>query len=325
MRDVKKIVPTEVLRLVVLAVLLLPACQDVVEHHDVATVVATPPETVVARVNGRPIGAAELREEMRRDSKSADEAMQALIERELLVEKALAAGKGDETVPVKAAAARVLLEDEIEAKVGPKDADAALVEAHEKAHRAKMTVPEGYEASAITIYVPVEVDGKKPEGEDLERWTELARAEAERVKQWWSDEPTADRLKTFDPATLPHPIGASARPTLTVASSVEVGQTHLPEGWTPNDALFSLAASLKDGEVGLIQLGQAFFVLARHRKIERAVPTDAEVKAKAVEDAVRDQRAKRLEEFLEELRSKYSVDLYPEVIREAAEGAESNP
>ena len=302
---------------------LLAGCQNVVEHHDVGSTVAASPQTPVARVNDRAIGAAELRLEMQRSGASADAAVQALIDREILLQSALSGPVADDTLPVKSSMVRALLEDEIERKVGPGDVPDEKLDALVPTVQRELSRPQGFRIAAISIFVPTKVDGEAPTPENLAQWTELAKREAERVRDWLREDPTAARMRTFDASSLPKPLGASVRADMTVASPAEVARSTLPEGWTPNAPLSAAATSIEDGEVGIVDVGPAFFVFARLGVEPRVVPTDDATRAEALERALTEVRRERLEQWLETLRGAYDVDLYPEVIAESAQGTET--
>lgn len=323
MRDVKKIVRNNAL-LVPLALALSWGCRDGVEHATVDELLSKAPEEVVASVDDHPIGAAEVRLEMERSGKGAEASLDALFEREVLVRDAISRGEGGDRYLVKAAAVRAMLEDEIERKVTTEAVDPEAVDAVVPEVLRELSRPEGFEVSAISVFIPRTVNGAAPTEDQREEWAPIAQREAVRVREWMAEDPSPERVATFDRSTLEAPISASVRRKMTIVHPRELEEAELPEGWSPNAAIADTAARLTDGEVGVVDAGKVYFVVARHSKIERVRPSEEEQRRRAKEIARDEKRREVLQAWIEELRREATVELYPGVVERAAEGTAPN-
>ena len=304
-----------------------------------------PPEEVGATVDGQPIGIEEFRRFWRADrSRSVDEVIEAVIDREIAVQRAVERGyHRDEDLGFvrKKAMVRELLRREIEDEVGVGDVDESIVEKIEKNLRNRLGHPRGLRASHLLVMVPQSGKKKKnkhkkkqkesPANESID--TEALKAEAktwaEKIRATLPARPTAEDL-FFARREFRSKVDAPLKVVVNSHISFPGPGTggfsgKLPGDWMRVVRPFATATDemLSEGRAGElsepVESKYGWHLVLPEERLPGKRPDPEVLHEVAVSQALRVERARRFESKLKEWRQGMSIAGYPSAIAEQAE------
>lgn len=297
---------------VLVAIAVLASCGPKVDHPAPADALEAD-GTVIGSVNARSVTAEEVQEFSKRTGITDPAKLRAkLVERELLVDQALQAGATPGIQHArKRAMVRALLADEIEAKVTAENVDQRIVDEVLPRMAAELRGASG--EHALAVFVGPRTTKRK----QAEKWADKTKSAAEKVHAWLAEEPSAERLLSFDATTVEKPNGATINKSLTVVGP-ETPDEAVPKGWVKNP---SLHATLRSMEVGSlsdpIPVGFGYAILLRQEPVvPQSDVTDEEVEQAARVRARDALRTAHLEELIKQLRKEAHVETYPGLIEQ---------
>ncbi len=296
----------------IVAMSVVAACGPRVDHPSPSDALEADGE-VVGSINARSITAEEIRLLAARTGIDDPEELKSrLVERELLVDHALEKGANPGISHArKRAMVRALLADEIESEVTTESVDVRLVNEILPRVAAELRGPGAERAVAIFI------GPRTRKRKEAEKLAEQTKARADEVYAWLAEDPTAERLVSFDVSTVKPPIGAKVNRSMIVVNPVAPEGTK-PDGWIRNDSLFGTLRAMEIGEMSeLIPLGFGYAILIRQGPIE----PDSDVSDETVEQKAREKardalRTTHLEKLLRRLREDADIDKYPALIEQ---------
>lgn len=302
------------------AVALAAGCSDDPDHPTTREALEEyEPQTVVGVVDGRAVGAAEVRLVADRVGSDPVDVAAELERRELLVTAALADG-ADVSFERKRAMVRAFLKEEIEGRVGPDDVPEEKLEQYLPTVRVELSEPSGFQVAAVRVAAMplLKRDADLP-AERAAELGEMAANKATEIRAWLMEEPTVERLESFDLESVEPPLRVEITPQLEIADPGTPKQV-LPKGWVRSDALAQSIATMSEGEVSaILQAGPVYMFAMPRRRVEGKQAEDSEVQAEATRRALTDLRAQKLESLLTELREKTATATYPETLRQEAQ------
>ncbi len=288
---------------------------------------------VVARVGDRAVSLAEF-EAFWADhpEMSRQEAVEALVERELLVIEALERGYLSNStlgLPRKRAMVRQLLRDEIEGEITRETLTDDEIEEMESAIAARVGHPPGLRASHILVMVPQEKKNKKLSDERLAELSDEARRWLGRIEAELPEDPdvidlldardrfedeVAEPLQVVVNAHLPFPIGDTA----------EFG-ADFPPGWAPvvdafRETARELAAEGRFGELSEpVESKFGWHLLIVEEALDGSRPDADALREVAVDRLLQKKRNERLAELMETWLDGAEVQTFPEILTQAEE------
>lgn len=285
---------------------------------------------VAARVGDRSLSADQFEAFWkRRPTWSREEALEAFVERELLVIEGFHEQTTDWSslaTPRKRAMVRALLEEKVEDEITEKElSDEEITDEVEKVER-QLGHPPGVRVSHLLVRVP---DDKKKEAIESTRsdWEDLQREWAGRIREELADEVTAldlyDAREEFE-AELPEPLELTVESHLILPFETDEYGNDLPKGWTPvvtafRDASVEMARQERFGEPSKpVETKFGWHLVVAEEVLPAAVPNQEQVREVAKDRLVRRRRTERTAELLEEWLESASTELYPELLEEEA-------
>ncbi|MFU8806651.1 MAG: hypothetical protein ACNA8W_22775, partial [Bradymonadaceae bacterium] len=273
---------------------------------------AVEPEVVVATVNGQTLGLDEFMAYWKEHRElDAEEALNGLVARELLVQQALDSdeqrGTAEMSFARKQAMVRVLLDELVEKKVTVEDlieADIAQVTAEVVAHVGQ---PTGARASHILVRVPEDAKGERePLYGQARQWIDTIAASLT------SEDAEADlAVEALYVAEaefgqkVPEPLEVIVNAHLTFPiENVGDQQRALPEGWIHVVPEFSAGAAALAGNNKSpalsepVRSGFGWHLILLEHVIEARKPEPEGLRAFAVQETLRRKRAELVEELL---------------------------
>jgi hypothetical protein len=204
---------------------------------------------------------------------------------------------------------RALLADGIEREVTVDNVHQKLVDQFLPRVSAELRGPRAEQAAAIFV------GPRKKKG--AKKLADASRARAEQVRQWLLEDPTYERLISFDTRTVKAPLGGRVRRSLHVVEP-STPRNAMPKGWLKSKALYHTLRQMEVGEVSEpLVIGAGFAVLLRQEPVlpdssvsDEEVEHEARIRAR---DAL---RATHLEHLIRDLRKKADIEKYPALIEQ---------
>lgn len=289
-----------------------------------------PVDQVVARVDGRAVSLEEF-EAFWRDhpEMSRQQALDALIDRELLVGEAIRRGvpaSKDLQFARKRAMVRQLLERQVEDEVQREDlSDSEVAERVDKI-RHSVGHPPGMRASHILVTVPRKAK-KKASKEQVDKWYAEAKRWLGAIRDELPEAPGAlDLLAARDrfKGQVPEPLDVvvNAHLTFPIGDPAEYGRDY-PEGWRPvvpafRDAAAQMARQGRLGELSdPVKTQFGWHLIVGEELLDAEVGDPKAARQVAIAQLLRQKRQEKLVEKMKQWLSSATVETYPGVITEA--------
>lgn len=290
---------------------------------------AEPVQDAVAHVNGRAVSRAEFEAfwTAHPDLKRGD-ALDALIDREVLVDEAIKRGYHNHArlqLARKQAMVRQLLADQVEEPVSRSELTDAEIDAMAARVRAQVGHPPGVRASHLVVLVP----GKKKKATKKQRaqWFKQAHEWLGTLRDDLPEAPTAadllavrDRFKDKLPAPL------SIAVNVHLIFPIEVGPQYgndLPDGWQPVVPAFrdAAAAMAKEGAFGElsdpVKTGFGWHLVVPEKLYPAMKGDPKAIREVAIARLLHQKRLERLTDKMRKWVAASVIEKYPQVIADA--------
>jgi hypothetical protein len=297
---------------------------------------AEAPSEVGATVDGQKLGISEFESYWRNNrDKSADEVVEAVLDREVAVQKAVddKVHRSDDLPFVrKKAMVQELLRREIEGELTADDVDSKTVEKIENQMRKQLGRPEGIRASHLLVMLPQDNKGSHRK-EDLEVSEKKAKARAkehaEAIRAALPDEPTLEDLyearhEFADRVEHPLKIVINAHLSFPAPDARDFNNKRLPGEWMSVVSPFAEAADrmLDEGRAGEVtepvESPYGWHLVRAEKRLKGKVPEPEALREVAVSRALRIERAKLYRKKFQQWRQGMSIAQYPKAISEAS-------
>ncbi|MFW5967201.1 MAG: peptidylprolyl isomerase [Persicimonas sp.] len=285
---------------------------------------------VAARVGDRSLSVDEFEAFWKqRPTASREEALEAFVERELLVLEGIHEQTTDWSslaTPRKRAMVRALFEEKVEDEITVDDlSDEDVADEVKKVER-QLGHPPGVRASHLLVRVPKKQKDEATES-TRDEWDKLQREWAERIGEELPDEVTALDLHEAREeleSELPEPLEVTVESHLILPFDGDEYGKDLPSGWTPvvpafRDAAVEMARQERFGEPSEpVETKFGWHLIVAEEVFEAVVPDKEQVREVAKDRLVRQRRTERTTELLEEWLEPASIEMYPELLEEEA-------
>mgnify|MGYP006282990307 CR=1 FL=1 len=286
------------------------------------------PERPVATVNDTALGLGEFQAywDAHREA-SAGEVVDAVVDREIAVQKALEAeDHRDRRLGFvrKAAMVRGLLRNTVEKAVTEEDLDPKEIQRLERNLRNRLGRPRGIRASHLLVMLPGKKNNKKGAKERSDAMLKRAESWAHRIRDSLPAEPTTEDLfaarRAFE-GRLEKPLDAVVNANLSFpAPDARPFRGELPTGWMRVVKAFRDAAHrmLEEGRAGQlskpVKSKYGWHLILPERRLEGRVPQPEALHEVAVSKALRKRRNAELMKRFKKWQQGMTVATYPEAI-----------
>ncbi len=294
------------------------------------TLDARPVKAAVARVDGHPISLDEFQAFWNAHPKmTRDEALDALIDRQVLVDEAIKRGyltRSHLQVTRKQAMVEQLLADDVEGPASKDDLSDKDIDDLVSKLRAQVGHPPGLRASHLLIMVPPAAQ-KKASKKQVAQWFSQAKDWLGTVRDDLPEAPTADDLlaaKARFKGKLPKPL--SVQVNVHMVFPIEPGPQYghdLPDGWHPVVPAFREAATemAKKGEFGEmsdpVKTHFGWHLIVPEKVYPAMIGDPEAIRQVAVARLLEQKRRKRLAKLTKKWLAESQLETYPQVIADA--------
>jgi hypothetical protein len=286
----------------------------------------TAPAKPVATVDGRSISRGELEDFWRQHPElGRREALDALVERELLVAHARRAGDVADIELDRArkrGLVRALLDAEVRAAVDTDSLDKKELAERSEAIRSQLRRPAGYRASHLLVRIPPDEGRSEAERSELERRARRAAEEiSERLGARIDDlDPLYEALEAMrEEVEPPLQLVVNVHLKFPAQAEVEAGASGLPDDWQkvvpPFARTTASLAGRGPGAVGdPVRTEFGFHVIVFEESYEARAPDEEEVARRAERELLEESRRARLLERLGGLLERATILQFPEAL-----------